>query len=266
MKKFKLCLIITTIFISTSFTLTSCTNKEKSSTSNTTQAEDITENTENENSSKKDPSIANNNIEKPTNPDTNNTDTNNTNTDDKLNTKIPYPTFNDINNKDTVNSLILDYIKKLDKLYNSDTDSSLDINYKIMFKNNKYISLYFSGNIISTTAAYPSKFNSTLNINIEKAKTMRLDQIIKINDKFINTFNTLVEAKFKSLNIEVPHNFKIENLKQLLQSSDTDSEYISDVQSYFSKDNIIVILSVPHAIGDYIEISVPISSVDTLIF
>lgn len=261
MKKFKLCLIITTIFISTSFTLTSCTNKEKSSTSNTTQAEDITENTEDENSSKKDPSIANNNIEKPTNPDINNTDT-----DDKLNTKIPYPTFNDINNKDTVNSLILDYIKKLDKLYNSDTDSSLDINYKIMFKNNKYISLYFSGNIISTTAAYPSKFNSTLNINIEKAKTMRLDQIIKINDKFINTFNTLVEAKFKSLNIEVPHNFKIENLKQLLQSSDTDSEYISDVQSYFSKDNIIVILSVPHAIGDYIEISVPISSVDTLIF
>lgn len=269
--------------------MTSCANKENPTTSNTIQNEDMKENGS-ENSAVAEDEEKENDAQSLTKPVENEKDTQSQNKsteqeksnstkknanengkltetsskekDQKSNIKIPYPTFNNINNKDKVNELVLNYIKNIDNLYNND-GTSLNINYQVMFQNNKYISIYFSGDINSSTAAYPSKFRSTLNINVEKVSRMTLTEVANINEKFINTFSKSLESKFESLGAQMPDTFKPKNLNTLLHQADNNA--ISDVQSYFTSNEVVIILSVPHAIGDYIEVRIPKSSIDSYI-
>ncbi len=277
MKRSKIYLITSALLIATSLVMTSCTNKENPTSSNQLQNEDTKENDSQSLDTEEQDNTQGTDLEKE---ETNSTNTNNNSnknsnentstkepspnkTEDNLSKRIPYPTFNNINNKDKVNELILNYVKKLDSLYNSNDEVRLNINYQIAFQNNKYISIYFSGDINSPDAAYPSKFSSTLNINIEKGSTMCLSEIANINEKFIDVFNKAVESKFQSLGVQAPDNLKLENLNNLLQQAD--SSYTSEAQSYFTSNEVVVILSVPHVIGDYIEINIPRSSIENYI-
>lgn len=279
MKKSKIYLITSALLIATSLVMTSCTNKENPTSSNQLQNEDTKENdsqsSDTEEQDNTQGTATDLEKEETNSTNTNNNSNNNLNentstkepssnkTEDNLSKRIPYPIFNNINNKDKVNELILNYVKKLDSLYNSNDEARLNINYQITFQNNKYISIYFSGDINSPDAAYPSKFRSTLNINIEKGSVMRLNEIANINEKFIDVFNKAVESKFQSLGVQAPDNLKLENLNNLLQQAD--SSYTSEAQSYFTSNEVVVILSVPHAIGDYIEINIPRSSIENYI-
>lgn len=279
MKKSKIYLITSALLIATSLVMTSCTNKENPTSSNQLQNEDTKENdsqsSDTEEQDNTQGTATDLEKEETNSTNTNNNSNNNLNentstkepssnkTEDNLSKRIPYPIFNSINNKDKVNELILNYVKKLDSLYNSNDEARLNINYQIAFQNNKYISIYFSGDINSPDAAYPSKFSSTLNINIEKGSVMRLNEIANINEKFIDVFNKAVESKFQSLGVQALDNLKLENLKNLLQQAD--SSYTSEAQSYFTSNEVVVILSVPHAIGDYIEINIPRFSIENYI-
>lgn len=144
-------------------------------------------------------------------------------------------------------NIAIKHIQKLDNLYNSNNGISLNINYQIIFENNKYISIYFLGDIQSPATAYPSKLKSTLDINVEKSSTMRLNKIANINEKFIDIFNKSLKSKFQLLSAQIPNTFKLDNLNTLLQQADNNDNYISEVQSYFTS-NSVIILSVPHAI------------------
>ncbi|WP_066869599.1 hypothetical protein [Clostridium mediterraneense] len=273
MKRSKIYLITSAFLIATSLAMTSCSNKENTTSLNQLQNEDIKENESQSLEVEKEDNIQSTatDLEKEETKSTNNNSNENTSskkesaskTEENLSKRIPYPTFNNINNKDKVNEVVLNYVKKLDSLYNSNGEATLNINYQIMFQNNKYISIYFSGDINSPTAAYPSKFRSTLNINIEKGSLMRLNEIANINEKFIDILNKAVESKFQSLGVQAPDNLKLENLNSLLQQ--TDSSSTSEAQSYFTSNEVVLILSVPHAIGDYIEINIPRSSIENYI-
>ncbi|WP_297639685.1 hypothetical protein [uncultured Clostridium sp.] len=60
--------------------------------------------------------------------------------------------------------------------------------------------------------------------------------------------------KLTSLGLNPSEVFDLNNLGKLLKSSDVVSDYLPEVQSYFTKNQLTIILSVPHALGDYIEV------------
>ena len=291
MRKSKICLLLSTLLITSTLVMTSCAKKESPKTSDKTENEEILDEdtldekedeitNDDETANEEDTSTDATSDDK--NEDKNKKETTDTSAPDVENTKpntqddtsdkkpveetknkasdtISYPTFSDIKNSEKINKLVENYIKKLEKSYNSDTDDSvLEATYTVMTQNDKYISLKFSGNIKGENLAYSSKFISTLNIDIEKGSIINLGEIAEINESFVSTFDSLLETKFQELGLQRPNNLKTENLEGLLRQSDNQGEYISDTQSYVTGNAVVIILSVPHAIGDYIEITVPI--------
>ena len=291
MRKSKICLLLSTLLITSTLVMTSCAKKESPKTSDKIENEEIldekedeitnadetvneedtsTDATSNDKNEDKDKDKDKKETTDTSAPDVENTKPNTQDdtsdkkpveeTKNKASDTISYPTFSDIKNSEKINELVENYIKKLEKSYNSDTDDSmLEATYTVMTQNDKYISLKFSGNIKSENLAYSSKFISTLNIDIEKGSIITLGEIAEINASFISTFDTLLDAKFQELGLQRPNNLKTENLEALLRQSDNQGEYISDTQSYVTGNAVVIILSVPHAIGDYIEITVPIN-------
>ena len=295
MRKSKICLLLSTLLITSTLVMTSCAKKESPKTSDKTENEEIldedtldekedeitnddetaneedtsTDATSNDKNEDKDKDKDKKETTDTSAPDVENTKPNTQDdtpdkkpveeTKDKASDTISYPTFSDIKNSEKINKLVENYIKKLEKSYNSDTDDSvLEATYTVMTQNDKYISLKFSGNIKGENLAYSSKFISTLNIDIEKGSIINLGEIAEINASFVSTFDSLLETKFQELGLQRPNNLKTENLEGLLRQSDNQGEYISDTQSYITGNAVVIILSVPHAIGDYIEITVPI--------
>ncbi|MGL4742256.1 MAG: hypothetical protein ACRC41_15925 [Sarcina sp.] len=247
-------ILINTAIVMSCLSFIACGEKTKTPTeTNSTNTSSTSINTDDENTAKNDNEELNDvdstNIDKnkDSKTDTSKSDTNNANSFDssKENKNLKYPT---LNNKE-VDNLIDSYITKIFKLYDG-----LTMDYKITYQDQKFISIHFFGNIKSEQTAYPSKFESTLNINIESAKVMKLNEVVSIDKAFVEKFKENLVKKFDSLGISAADIFDLDNLEEVLNKSDATGNYLSDVQSYFTGNQINIILSVPHAIGDYIEI------------
>ncbi|MGL4850320.1 MAG: hypothetical protein ACRC28_15630 [Clostridium sp.] len=165
------------------------------------------------------------------------------------NEKLKYPVLAE----KKANKVVEEYINKISSLYDL-----AELNYKIMYQDSKAISIFFFGNIKAESSAYPSKFESTLNINLESAKIIKLSDIVNIDKAFIEKFKEALVSKCTSLGVNASDLFDLENLEELLKKSDNVTEYLPEVQSCFTQNELEIILSVPHAIGDYIKVRVSI--------
>lgn len=165
------------------------------------------------------------------------------------NNTLKYPIFKNITNSDNVNNLISDFIGTISNSYDN-----LNMNYKITYQDENFVSIYFNGDIKSTDLPYPSKFKATLNINIGAGTTLKLSNLISFDSAFTENFKQKLINKGNEVGFDASTIFDLENLTTLLNKSDNNNNNISDIQSYYDGKNLNVILSVPHALGDYIEI------------
>lgn len=178
-----------------------------------------------------------------------------------IESNIPYPVFTNIENEEQVNQLILDYIKQIEIEYMADDSLTLNINYQIMFQNEQYISIFFSGDVRG--AAYPRPFKTTLNIDLTNASRIALNQIVNLNDDFISIFSGEAQVQFESIGVDLADVMSLDNLKETLEQADIIVD--SDVQSYFTSAEVVIILGVSHVMGDYIEVSIPFTSIENYI-
>lgn len=290
MKKNKLYAILSSLLVLSSFSLVSCGNKssyssekpnitvesEESLTGNSTNdnktestdkdKEESTNNNEKESTNNNKESANDNKIESNNNNKESTNDnkvestsnnkaesTENSKTEginNENNNKLKYPVFNNIANTKNVNALVEQFIRKI-----SNSHNYLDMDYKIMYQDKNFISIYFNGNINSPSLAYPSKFKATLNINIDSATQLKLNNLVNFDSNFIKKFKEALISTCNSNGFEASTVFDLENLNDLLNRADNNGTYLSDVQSYYNANQFNIILSVPHALGDYIEIS-----------
>lgn len=178
-----------------------------------------------------------------------------------IESNIQYPVFTNIANEEQVNQLILDYINQIETRYNADDSLTLSISYQIMFQNERYISIYFSGDVEG--AAYPRPFKATLNIDLVQVSRAALNNIVNLNDNFINIFSDAAQTKFESIDVNMSDVMSLDSIKETLEQADI--MFDSDVQSYFTCDEVVIILGVSHVMGDYIEISIPFTSIENYI-
>lgn len=193
----------------------------------------------------------------------------------KNNIKINYPQIKKIDDKEKLNSInknleeealsVLDRYTKDDLNLNKVT---LEVNYEVKLKNNKYLSIAYSGYSNVEGAAYPTSVFYTTNIDMEKGSRIRLSDYVDINDiviKLKDPHNINVLSKEKDL-IELQRNVLInmDNAELITILEDADFYKANGkmempeigAYSYMEDNNIVISLPVNHAIGDHAEFAV----------
>ncbi|MBY6836812.1 MULTISPECIES: DUF4163 domain-containing protein [Clostridium] len=190
----------------------------------------------------------------------------------KNNVKINYPEikkFNDDEKLKSINKYLKGCaLKVLDDYVKEDPNLeavNLNVNYDVKFKNEKYISIVYEGEVNVNGTAYPSSIFYTTNVDLESGNIIRLSDYSNVND-ILNKLKDPKNIKVIAENDELAAaqkdfilNIGNDNLINMVKNADfhevnTKIESPKDgVYSYFDKDGVVISLQVNHAIGDHAE-------------
>ncbi|MBN1042804.1 DUF4163 domain-containing protein [Clostridium botulinum] len=190
----------------------------------------------------------------------------------KNNVKINYPEikkFNDDKKLKSINKYLKESaLKVLDDYVKEDPNLeavNLNVNYDVKFKNEKYISIVYEGEVNVKGTAYPSSIFYTTNVDLESGNIIRLLDYSNVND-ILNKLKDPKNIKVIAENDELAAaqkdfilNIGNDNLINMVKNADfhevnTKIESPKDgVYSYFDKDGVVISLQVNHAIGDHAE-------------
>ena len=123
-----------------------------------------------------------------------------------------------------------------------DLELTLEEEYVVKLANKDLISISSSGELTVKDAAYPTTIKSTLNINPIDYRKFKISDLININDEFVQLF---IEQSMSNEQLDAYlTSFTNAEIKEKIISSSL----------YLEENNTVIVFSVPHAIGDYIEI------------
>ncbi|WP_252250695.1 DUF4163 domain-containing protein [Clostridium sp. ZBS13] len=190
----------------------------------------------------------------------------------KNNVKINYPELKNSNDNEKLKSInrylkegalkvLDDYIKDDPNLKAVD----LNVNYDVKFKNEKYISIVYKGEVNVEGAAYPSSIFYTTNVDLESGNIIRLSDYSNVDD-ILNELKDPKNIKVIAENDELAAAQKefilnIGNDKLISMLKNADFHQVNGniespkegVYSYLHKDSVVISLQVNHAIGDHAE-------------
>ena len=183
--------------------------------------------------------------------------------DNNKGTKISYPQISELSDAEKqkeLNEIIKNEALKGNNYYKDvDGEVTIDINYKIVCQEPELLSIIYSGVGNVSGAAHPSNLFYTTNLDITNRKNLRLNDIVNINDDFVNM---LVNGAFKAVNSEYEAEYKseinmltLEDWKKRLLVADPSDKMGSEF-SYMTKDSIGISIGVMHAFGDHAEFEI----------
>jgi len=177
--------------------------------------------------------------------------------------EISYPQITglvDLDKQDKINEMIksdaMYYVEDYD---NVAEESSLEIDYNILWKGPKLLSMQFWGYSYIKGAAYPVDNFYTTNIDIENGEKIKLSDVVLINKDFIKKFD---ESKYVTPILSEDENTASiikelvgdYDLEEYFNNADSFNEY--NTFSYFTEDSIGISVSVPHVAGDHAEFEI----------
>ncbi|MHC1722344.1 MAG: DUF4163 domain-containing protein [Aminipila sp.] len=139
-----------------------------------------------------------------------------------------------------------------------------DLKYDVKYSSPELLSIRFNDYINFTQSAHPSNSVATLNIDIKNQKVIKLSDLVNINEGFVDLFKN---GKYLSPYPDEPPQL-MESIKNILNETDTkgwidllknaDSFdiYSGSPYSYLTKDSLVIVISVPHFMGDYAEFEI----------
>lgn len=163
-----------------------------------------------------------------------------------------------------INELIQEEAIRIIKSYSLEKDN-LEIDYQITFKNNELLSIQYSGSAFAEGAAYPLNVFYTSNIDLEKGVRVKLTDLLKINEAFVEEFK---QGNYKSydddLNLleegvmeDIWNEYYNQDLFNYFKQSDEVGQINeSGTFCYITQDSIGVSISIPHALGDHLEMEI----------
>lgn len=180
---------------------------------------------------------------------------------------IKYPKLVNLVNETNgvkINELIQQEAMGIIKYYSLENDN-LEIDYRITFKNNELLSIQYLGLAFIEGAAYPLNVFYTSIIDLEKVKRVNLIELLEINEAFVEEFK-LGNYKSYDENLdllevgaieEILSGFNNQDLLNYFKQSDEVGEVnVSGTFSYVTQDSIGVSISIPHALGDHLEMEI----------
>ena len=165
---------------------------------------------------------------------------------------IEYPKMKNGENKasfvnEAITAVVDDFINQWDESL-LEGELSVELKYKITYYSQDFLSIVFYGYGNCTTAAHPIYDTFTLNLDLLNEKKVSLSQVVEINDNFKADFR---EAVDKIEYTDIADEILSYDMETFLKSVDIES---STTYSYFSEDEITIIVHFPYVVNDRVEI------------
>lgn len=174
--------------------------------------------------------------------------------------KIFYPVFEN----EAINELVNEDIDEFFYYFDDDQkeNTSLTIDCDVHFSE-KYISITYSGLAYYKDAAYPYRCMYASNIQYDPIKRINLSDLYVIDDDFIQNIITYATEQLSNSEIGktgyvFEEHFSQNKLKDMLLSEIDPDEFIWHIDD----DSIYINITVIHVLGDYLEINIPINSLE----
>ena len=240
MKKNKIIAMLMVMTLSLSFTLTGCSNNN------------------NNKSSKVETSIVETGAPESSAPDEYTIE------DDQYNVKnviIKYPRlkYSDENKTNIISALVESGGMISTKYYDSQDKLNMNIKYKIKRKNKKIISVVFEGTGYVEGAAYANNHLYSVNVDLKNESLLKLSDFIDINEELAEKIKngTVSDEQKEAFNTLTSQDI----LNKLSVYDEVDNFNPDQSYSYLTEDSLGIILPVEHALGDYIQVEIPLSEV-----
>lgn len=141
-----------------------------------------------------------------------------------------------------------------------ESGTEYELNYEVTFNNPSFISMYFDAYSYTPGAAHPNQFLRTVTIDVEKQETVPLQALVSVSVSFVDV---LFNGKYRSQSYEMTDEYETA-IKDYLTEMDSES-WVNDlknadsdsavVYSYLDENALVISVSVPHVMGDHVEIS-----------
>jgi hypothetical protein len=137
-----------------------------------------------------------------------------------------------------------------------------ELNYKVTLNSTAVLSMYFEGYANVSGAAHPYQFLRSITIDIGKQTAIPLASLLIISEGVVDV---LLNGEISSMSYDMTAEYK-ESIKTYLtemgsdfwltelRNADTEN---SDTHSFLTEDALVVSVSVPHVMGDHVEIYLP---------
>jgi hypothetical protein len=147
-----------------------------------------------------------------------------------------------------INSIIAAEGAALDASYAGRSAES-DITVKLTRDDSQWFSYYYYGLIVTAGAAYPQTILWPVIIDKTKGQKVLWSDIASLSDTtYQREFIQSLSLQFQRLEIDITDIFPEESLPTVIERA---------VNAYLTDTKAVVLVEVPHVLGDFIEVSVP---------
>lgn len=183
---------------------------------------------------------------------------------------VQYPVFENIEGSEQINDLIRN---KAESLTDINLESKHDgiIEYSVLECNSEVISIEFYGDIVYLPTKKPTRVYSCMSIDVKKKEQIKLNDIVEIDENFIENYMERLRLKYQELHPEADHNpfseedgYSLEYIEYFLNKADElvydDSwhkPYDPKIKSCIHENNLILSMELPQANGYHIEVEMP---------
>lgn len=181
---------------------------------------------------------------------------------------INYPqliNLSDISTQEKINDMIkTQAFLVYDEIAKQGEPFSYELNYDVKYSSPELLSIRFNDYINFTQSAHPSNSVETLNIDIKNQKVIKLIDLVNINEGFVALFkNQIYLSPYPDQTPELLESIKnilnetdTKGWIDLLKNADSFDIYSGNQYSYLTKDSLVIVISVPHFMGDYAEFEI----------
>ena len=184
---------------------------------------------------------------------------------EKKKIRISYPKISGLNDKDKeykINKLIEDNALKIIDFYGKGKDIDLKIAYEVKLQNSETLSIVYSGVGAVPDVAYPTNHFYTTNIDIVNGKTLKLSDIVEVNEDLVSKLKNGVFTQVtggdetKELINKMYNEILLDSLKSADEIDKIGTAEQPDSFSYLTDDSLGISIGVPHEAGDNLEFEV----------
>lgn len=178
------------------------------------------------------------------------------------NSTIKYPNITEEDaDFSQVNKLIRDSVlQNISDIIGEDTkDTAITLNYSGVLINENLFGALFEGSVLKTSAAHPTNFAFSVHVSIKNEQVVDPLMLFEITPDFIRIFreqlHTQADAdrfdknQWKSV-VAYLDSYSDDEIVEIIRTNTKETLSLQD-------SGVTVMFPVPHAIGDYIKISVP---------
>ena len=173
--------------------------------------------------------------------------------------KLPRLKYSDENKTNMISALVESGGMLSTKYYENQDKLNMNIKYKIKRKNKKIISVVFEGTGYVEGAAYANNHLYSVNVDLKNESLLKLSDFVDINEELAEKIKngTVSDEQKEAFNALTSQDI----LNKLSAYDEVDSFNPDQSYSYLTDDSLGIILPVEHALGDYIQVEIPLSEV-----